>query len=154
MVTIRCTTNMQDQMRNICDQTRFRSTLVCLMPLYAVRFFLDLQLRIFVPQLSDIDKSCMLFFILFFRGGGVGRVLFLILLFNKDVYAQKDQADRCIAKCRYLIKLTCKGTLRQVFYLSEAPFPPMTPHTPPPLTHCICLYSVLIPPGPGGGGES
>ncbi len=28
------------------------------------------------------------------------------------------------AKCRYLKKLTSKGTLRQVFYLSEAPSPP------------------------------
>jgi hypothetical protein len=28
------------------------------------------------------------------------------------------------AKCRYLKKLTYKGTLRQVFYLSEAPSPP------------------------------
>jgi hypothetical protein len=29
-------------------------------------------------------------------------------------------------KCRYLKKLTCKGTLRLVFYLSEAPNPPLT----------------------------
>ncbi len=29
-------------------------------------------------------------------------------------------------KYRNLKKLTCKGTLRQVFYLSEAPSPPMT----------------------------
>jgi hypothetical protein len=42
-----------------------------------------------------------------------------------------DAHDRCRrrkirliennAKCRYLKKLACKGTLRQVFYLSEAP---------------------------------
>ncbi len=31
-------------------------------------------------------------------------------------------------KCRYLKKLTCKGNLRQVFYLSKAP----TPYLPPP----------------------
>ncbi len=31
-------------------------------------------------------------------------------------------------KCSYLKKLTCKGTLRQVFYLSEAPYPPMIPY--------------------------
>jgi hypothetical protein len=30
------------------------------------------------------------------------------------------------AKCRYLKELTCKGTLWQVFYLSEVPSPPMT----------------------------
>ncbi len=44
------------------------------------------------------------------------------------------------AKCRYLKKLTCKGTLRQVFYLSETPSPPMTTYSPPP-------YST----GKGGG---
>jgi hypothetical protein len=35
----------------------------------------------------------------------------------------------CNAKCRYLKKFTCTGTLRQVFYLSEAPSPPMTLNT-------------------------
>ncbi len=39
-------------------------------------------------------------------------------------------------KCRYLKKLTGTGTLPQVFYLSEALSPPMTPF-PPPHTHCI-----------------
>ncbi len=38
-------------------------------------------------------------------------------------------------KYRYIKKLTCKGTLRQVFYLSEDPFPPMTPYSP--LSNCI-----------------
>ncbi len=47
------------------------------------------------------------------------------------------------AKCRYLKKLTCKGTLRQLFYLSEAPSPPMTPYSFP-LTHCIRVYSYLF----------
>jgi hypothetical protein len=42
------------------------------------------------------------------------------------------------AKCRYL--LTCKGTLRQVFYLSEAPSPP-DPILPPPL-HTVFVYIV------------
>jgi hypothetical protein len=42
------------------------------------------------------------------------------------------------AKCRYLKKLTFKGTLRQVFHLSEAP------------PTCI-LYNILIHPGKGGG---
>jgi hypothetical protein len=40
-------------------------------------------------------------------------------------------------------KLTCKGTLRQVFCLSKAPSPPMTPY-PPFLTHCIRVNSILI----------
>ncbi len=37
-------------------------------------------------------------------------------------------------KCRYLKKLTFKGTLRQMFYLSEAPSPPVTPYS------VWCLY--------------
>jgi hypothetical protein len=35
-------------------------------------------------------------------------------------------------------KITCKGALRQVFYLSEAPSPPKTPHSPP-YTLCTCI---------------
>jgi hypothetical protein len=44
----------------------------------------------------------------------------------------------CNAKCHYLKKLTCKGTLRQVFYLSEAFSPTVTlyTHPPCPLIHC------------------
>jgi hypothetical protein len=43
-------------------------------------------------------------------------------------------------------KMTCKGTLRQV-YLSEAKNP-----IPPALTHCIrvIVYSILIHTGKGG----
>ncbi len=37
-------------------------------------------------------------------------------------------------------------------YLSEAPSPPMTLY-PPPLTHCILVYCILIHTGKGGGGE-
>ncbi len=61
------------------------------------------------------------------------------------------------AKCRYLKKLTCKGTLRQVFYLSEAPFPPMTPYSPPAYTLYTCKqysYSHRERVGGGGGVES
>jgi hypothetical protein len=46
-----------------------------------------------------------------------------------------------------LTKLTCKGTLRQVFYLYEAPSPPMTPY-PPSYT----LYMSTYREG-GRGGE-
>jgi hypothetical protein len=53
----------------------------------------------------------------------------------------------CNAKCRYLKSktLTCKGTLRQVFYLSEAPYPPVTPYP--------TVYSILIHTGKWEGGE-
>jgi hypothetical protein len=44
-------------------------------------------------------------------------------------------------------KLTCKGTMRQVFFC-------LRPTTPYPLTHCIRVYSILIHPEKGGrGGE-
>jgi hypothetical protein len=36
-----------------------------------------------------------------------------------------------------------KGTLRQVFYLSEAPSLPMTPYYPPPL-HTVYVYTVYL----------
>jgi hypothetical protein len=60
---------------------------------------------------------------------------------------RKTRAIESNAKCRYLKKLTCKGTLRQVFYLAEAPSPPMNPYTPPPYT--LSPYSHRE----GGGGE-
>jgi hypothetical protein len=69
---------------------------------------------------------------------------------NHDM-RRKIRLIECNAKCRYLKKLTCKGTLRQVFYLSEAPSPPMTPYSP--LIHCIRVYSILIHTGKEGGGE-
>jgi hypothetical protein len=43
------------------------------------------------------------------------------------------------AKSRYLKKLTCKGTLRQVFYLSEAPSRPMTGYSCPTYTLYTCM---------------
>ncbi len=46
-------------------------------------------------------------------------------------------------------KFTCEGTLRMV-YLSQSPSPPMTPY-PPPLTHCMPIYCILIHSGKGGG---
>jgi hypothetical protein len=51
-----------------------------------------------------------------------------------------ERLIECNAKCRYLKKLTCKGTLRHVFYLSEAPSPPMTPYSPP--LHTVYVYGV------------
>jgi hypothetical protein len=38
--------------------------------------------------------------------------------------------------------LTCKGTLRQVFYLSEPPFPSYDPILPPPFTP-YTLYTCI-----------
>jgi hypothetical protein len=53
------------------------------------------------------------------------------------------------AKCRHLKKLTCTETLQQVFIFLR----PREPHTPPPLTHCMRVYSILIHTRKGGGGE-
>ncbi len=40
-------------------------------------------------------------------------------------------------------KVTCKWTLRQVFYLSETPSPPMTPYSPPPL-YTVYVYTAYL----------
>jgi hypothetical protein len=46
------------------------------------------------------------------------------------------------AKCRHLKKLTCKGTLRQVFISLRPP--------PLPFTHYVRVYRILIHTGKGG----
>ncbi len=66
------------------------------------------------------------------------------------LYRRKIRLIECNAKCRYLQKLTCEGTLRQVFYLSEAFSLPMTPYYPP-YTLYTCIYSIIIYTGKGGG---
>ncbi len=48
----------------------------------------------------------------------------------------ESKTDRNQCQMSLLKNLTCKGTLRQVFYLSEAPFPTMTPYPPPPPLQC------------------
>ncbi len=82
---------------------------------------------------------------------------------KNDRFAARDPFDRrrlrlmeCNAKCRYLKKLTCKGTLLQVFYLSEAPYPPMTLYSPSSYTLYTCIqlqYTNSHREG-GEGGES
>jgi hypothetical protein len=52
------------------------------------------------------------------------------------------------AKCRYLKNFTCKGTLRQVFYLSEAPS--HDPIPPPPHYTLYTCFSKLIHTERGG----
>ncbi len=48
------------------------------------------------------------------------------------------------AQCRYLKKLTCKGTLRQVFYLCEPP-PLLWPRTPRPHPlHTVYVYKEIV----------
>jgi hypothetical protein len=54
-------------------------------------------------------------------------------------------------KCRHLQKFR---DFAASFYLSEAPSPPMTPYPPPPVTHCMRVYSVRIHTGKGEGGKA
>ncbi len=64
--------------------------------------------------------------------------------------ARKIRLIESNTKCRHLKILICKGTLRQMFYLSEAPSPSMTPYSPP-LTHCIRIYQYTYLHREGGG---
>jgi hypothetical protein len=52
------------------------------------------------------------------------------------------------AKCCHLKKLTCNGALRQVFICLS----PGTPNPPPPPTHCIRVYRIIIHTRKGGRG--
>jgi hypothetical protein len=45
----------------------------------------------------------------------------IFLLFAESIQCRKIRLIESNAKCRYLKKWTCEGTLRQVFYLSEDP---------------------------------
>ncbi len=73
----------------------------------------------------------------------------------RTAHLRKIRLIESNAKCRYLNKLTCKRTLLQVFYLSEAPFPSYDPILPPPYTmHKIAhirVYSKVFTKGRGGG---
>jgi hypothetical protein len=75
------------------------------------------------------------------------QVLFLVMV---SLCRRKIILRECNAKCRYLKKLTCKGTLRQVFYLSEAPYASLTPYSP---LHTVYLYTVYLFTQGRGGGE-
>ncbi len=57
------------------------------------------------------------------------------------------------AICRYLKNWPVKGLCGRCFICPKPP-PLLRPHTPPPLSHCILVYSILIHGGKGGGGES
>ncbi len=69
------------------------------------------------------------------------------------ITGRKIRMIECNAKCRYLKKLSCSGTLWQAFNLSWGPIPSYDPHTPPyPLYTCI-HYTLLIPIHTGKGGR-
>ncbi len=60
---------------------------------------------------------------------------------------RKIRLIECNAKCRYL-----KKTLRQVFYLYEAPSPPTTPYSLQPYTLYTCIQYTYSH-SEGGRGE-
>ncbi len=65
-------------------------------------------------------------------------------------FPRKIRLIECNAKCRYLNKLTSKGTFQQVFFLSEARSPPMIPYSPP---HAVYVYTVHLFTHGSVGGE-
>ena len=66
---------------------------------------------------------------------------------------KKIRLIECNVKCSLSKKLTSEGTLRQVFYLSEAPSPSMTPYPPPCTLYTYTVYTVYLFTQ-GGEGES
>jgi hypothetical protein len=63
----------------------------------------------------------------------------IFLLFAESIQRRKIRLIESNAKCRYLKKWTCEGTLRQVFYLSEDPLI-LWPNTLPPPLHTVYGY--------------
>jgi hypothetical protein len=55
---------------------------------------------------------------------GVRAIMYSILYLACEFHRRKIRQKESNAKCSYLTKLTCKGTLRKCVYLSEAPSPP------------------------------
>ncbi len=67
------------------------------------------------------------------------------------VHHRKIRQWESNAICRYLKKLASKGTLRQAFYMSEAPAPLMTPYSLPPYTMYTCIQHIYSHRERGGG---
>jgi hypothetical protein len=66
--------------------------------------------------------------------------------YSRDaIHRRKIRLIEGNAKCRHLKKLTCKGTLRQVFICLR----PRTPYPTPLHTVYVYMYSILIHTGKG-----
>jgi hypothetical protein len=63
---------------------------------------------------------------------------------------RKIRLIECSAKCRYPKKMTCKGTLRQVFSLSD--LPSYDAFFPLPFTYCIRVHNYSYSHREWGGG--
>jgi hypothetical protein len=56
-------------------------------------------------------------------------------------------------KFRLFLKIDQLRYLAAGVYLSESQNPPMIPYSPPPHTHCIRVFSILIHTGKREGGQ-
>ncbi len=63
-------------------------------------------------------------------------------------FIRRNTTHRMQCKGCHLKKLTCKGTLRQVFICLRP-----EPHTRPPYTMYMCIQVYLFTQGRGGGGD-
>ncbi len=75
-----------------------------------------------------------------------------LTIFSSIFSTQKDQTDRMQCQMSLYKKLTCKGTMRQVFYLSKTPLLSYDPILPP-CTLNTCKTDYLFTQGRGEGGE-
>ncbi len=83
-----------------------------------------------------LNRSCKLYFYL--------NITFISLEYPEILVILDRRKIRLIgsnAKRRYLKKLTCKETLRQMFHLSEAPSPPMSQYSPPYTLYTCIQYT-------------
>jgi hypothetical protein len=98
------------------------------------------QISVFPAKIQTFSDSC-----LSLRGLSKPRPKYLTGFLSTDSrnlapLRRKIRLIESKAKCCYLKKLTCKGTSRQVFYLSEAPSLPMIPYS----THTYTLYKCIV----------
>jgi hypothetical protein len=56
-------------------------------------------------------------------------ILWLVVPLSRRIPRRKIRLIESKTKCRYLKRLACKGILRQMFFLPEAPSPPMTSYS-------------------------
>ncbi len=105
-------------------------------PLFIGALVIQILILVFFPPLSGFFRSLKV------AVRGVREACI-------TVYMDQISLKTSNPKCRLFLKLTSKGTWRQVFICLR---PPIPSHPPPPVTHCMNIYTpVLIHAGRGGG---